>query len=374
MTTGAYISGAAHLILILWVVLGGVLFRAQDRDMLDSTNVQLLSEDEYQSLTATRQEPDAAQDAPEMSPPGTEENTANPSPGDAPPEMAPRPEIATAADPDAQPEAPDLSVPVAAVDESVPDAPVAPVSDEMVALLPAPALPGRPKDAPRVAPLPAPEAPPATQEAPEFVRPTAPVVDPTPEAQPTEEEPPAAPEETTSEIVTEADAAEPEGAKVTGFPPRLRPPSREVAPSDPAPSDPAPSEPASTASGTAPSQPGETTNPELPVGPPLSYGEVNKLVAAMEQCWRPGMLSTDAARSTVVVGVSMKSDGTPIASSIRMIDASGPDDVSVKRAYETAVRAVRRCGLRGFPLPIEKYAHWAEIEITFSPDEGLLFQ
>ena len=86
------------------------------------------------------------------------------------------------------------------------------------------------------------------------------------------------------------------------------------------------------------------------------------------------MLSTAAASSTVVVGMKMNADGTPIATTIRMIGATGPDDTSVKRAYETAVRAVRKCGLRGFPLPVEKYAHWAEIEITFSPDAGLLFE
>jgi len=372
MTTGAYISGAAHLLLILWVALGGIIFRDSPPEIPETTTVRLLSETDFLSLTDGRPEPDTAQDVATLQPPEVDTSVADASQGDKQPETPDRPEISPAVEPDSTPEAPDISVPNAVVADSAPDTPIAPPSEDMIALLPPTVTPGRPKDAPRVAPVPVPEAPPIAEKAPDFVMPDAPSREPTPEPEPEPDEDttPTAPEEATTQIVTEADQQEPEGNPVPSTPPRLRPTRTETSAPDPAPQSPT----------VEPSQPTQTANndpvvdPNLPVGPPLSFPEVDALVAAMEKCWSPGALSTAAASSTVTVGMKMNADGTPIASSIRMLEGNGPDDQSIKRAYETAKRAVRKCGLRGFPLPSEKYAHWAEIEITFSPDAGLLFE
>ena len=369
MSTGAYISGAAHLLLILWVILGGVIFKDEMPEISDTTNVRLLSESDFLSLTDGRPEPTTVQEVATLAPPVLDNVVADASPGDAPTKTPDRPEISEAVEPDSTPEAPDLTVPEAVVEDAAPDTPVAPPSEDMIALLPPTPTPGRPKDAPRVAPTPVPEAPDIAQEAPEFIKPDAPSPEPTPDPDPQEDVPPAAPQEATTQIVTEADNQEPEGNPVSSMRPRLRP-QRDTQTASDTSAAPA-AEPETTTKSEAPQTPAD---PALPVGPPLNFGEVNAFVAAMEQCWRPGMLSTAAASSTVVVGMKMNADGTPIASTIRMIDGKGPDDTSIKRAFETAVRAVRRCGLRGFPLPSEKYAHWAEIEITFSPDAGLLFE
>ena len=371
MKAGAYISGAGHLILILWVVLGGVIFRSADPDLLETTDVRLVSEEEFLELTATQPEPDSAQtvDAPEA--PATEDAAASPSPGGTPPEMARRPEIAEPTEPDPTPEAPDLTIPEANVETTTPDAPVAQVSDQVQMIVPPALNPGRPREAPRVAALPIPEAPPSTQEAPEFVAPQAPAAETPAEETPVVEETPTAPQETTTEIVTEATAQEPEGAGVSGLPPRLRPPaSAEVSQSDPEPAE------LATPTNEGPAAPTETSEdtPAPAVGPPLTFGEVDRLVVALQNCWSIGTLSTAAASSTVIVGVTMDPNGTPVGTSIRMIDGRGPDDGSIKVAYEYAKRAVLRCGRRGFPLPKDKFAHWAEIEITFSPEEGLLFE
>jgi TonB family protein len=81
-----------------------------------------------------------------------------------------------------------------------------------------------------------------------------------------------------------------------------------------------------------------------------------------------GSLSTDALGTTVVVEVSMSSDGKPITSSIRMASSSGGSDAAARQAFEAARRAIIRCGARGFDLPVEKYGQWQEIEMTFNPE------
>ncbi|NNK78019.1 MAG: energy transducer TonB, partial [Litoreibacter sp.] len=37
-------------------------------------------------------------------------------------------------------------------------------------------------------------------------------------------------------------------------------------------------------------------------------------------------------------------------------------------AYEAARRALIRCGARGYNLPVDKFAQWQDVEITFNPE------
>jgi hypothetical protein len=108
--------------------------------------------------------------------------------------------------------------------------------------------------------------------------------------------------------------------------------------------------------------------PSVPQGPPLTAGEKDALRVAVSSCWNVGSLSTDALGTTVVVEVSMSSDGKPITSSIRMASSSGGSDAAARQAFEAARRAIIRCGARGFDLPVEKYGQWQEIEMTFNPE------
>ena len=110
----------------------------------------------------------------------------------------------------------------------------------------------------------------------------------------------------------------------------------------------------------------ETTAP-VPSGPPLSSGERESLRVAVSACWNIGALSTEAARTTVVVGMQMNTDGTPVASSIRLLSSSGGSDTAARQAFEAAKRAVIRCGSSGYKLPQEKYSQWQDIEMTFDP-------
>jgi hypothetical protein len=86
-----------------------------------------------------------------------------------------------------------------------------------------------------------------------------------------------------------------------------------------------------------------------------------------------GSLSTDALGTTVVVQVSMNQDGTPMSDSIRLVSSSGGSGGAAQQAFEAARRAIIRCGARGFPLPVEKYSQWRDIEMTFNP-EGMQFR
>jgi len=89
---------------------------------------------------------------------------------------------------------------------------------------------------------------------------------------------------------------------------------------------------------------------------------------SVQQCWNTGALSTDALNVTVIVAVSMGRDGKPDASSIRMISASGGSDAAATQAFGAARRAIIRCGINGFDLPLEKYEQWRDIEMTFNPE------
>ena len=75
----------------------------------------------------------------------------------------------------------------------------------------------------------------------------------------------------------------------------------------------------------------------------------------------------------MVVAVEMQQSGRPIYESIEMISFSGGSEAAARQAFEAARRAIIRCGSRGFPLPVEKFSQWRDIEMTFNP-EGMQFR
>lgn len=103
-------------------------------------------------------------------------------------------------------------------------------------------------------------------------------------------------------------------------------------------------------------------------GAALSEEEARELAGAIERCWNVATLSTEATRVSVVVGLTVGQDGKPVATSIRLIGASGGSDAAARQAYEAARRAILRCGSQGFPLPDEKYEVWQELELVFGVD------
>jgi hypothetical protein len=103
-------------------------------------------------------------------------------------------------------------------------------------------------------------------------------------------------------------------------------------------------------------------------GPPLTGTELDGLRAAVAQCWNVGALSSDALAVTVTVGIQLDREGRPSDGSLRMIGAQGGGNASAQQAYETARRAILRCGAQGFDLPADKYDQWRDIEMTFNPE------
>jgi hypothetical protein len=108
--------------------------------------------------------------------------------------------------------------------------------------------------------------------------------------------------------------------------------------------------------------------PSAPSGPPLTAGETGALRVAVKKCWEVGSLSSTALETTVVVAVSLARDGKPLTSSIRQIGSEGGTAASVEQAFETARRAIIRCGSSGFKLPSDKYDQWKDLEMTFNPE------
>lgn len=93
-------------------------------------------------------------------------------------------------------------------------------------------------------------------------------------------------------------------------------------------------------------------------------GAAQPLREAIQSCWLPPQEGA-AAQATVVVGIEMRPDRTP--KSTRLIASDAPTKAATDEAYQAARRAIIRCGQEGFPLPVDEYEQWREIEITFEP-------
>lgn len=343
MRKGLYISTAAHGVLILWVLFGGVFKWDRDDELVSVSDVSFISEDEFAALSAPKGEANAPEESPAPAPRPEPEPTPEPEPLPVPePEPTPEPE------PEPEPEPVPIEEPADVTEVAPPEA------------------------APRVAPEAAPEPETPVEEAPEPVEAVTP--EPTPEAAPAPEEvTPAAPPEATTEIVTEAEepAADPSAAPATSLRPKTRPTRprpQVVQPETPA------ETPAADANAVANAVANEVAGgtqdapaQDIPLGPPLTRGEKDGLRVAVSQCWNLGSSSTDALSTTVVVLVTMSREGKP--EGIKLDSWDGPNQAAANTAFQAARRAIIRCGARGFDLPAEKYGQWREIEMTFNPDK-----
>lgn len=350
---GHYVSGSAHVLLIGWVLFGGV-FRS-DPDPFEISGVEMISLSDFEALFApenvpapetfveTPVAPEVTENAPEIAPTQDRELVTVPTP-------EPLPTI-----PDAIPEVSEPSPPTPFIPET-PLAPEAPVIEPPSA---APEQAVRPVARPvrRVAPT-AVEAPdPDLQIAEIDQAPTAPSED----ASATEEAPEAtAREEAVTEIPTEPqDVA---AAPIKSLRPKLRP--RAATPPATAPTT-EPSTPDDSVAAALAEAQAET--PARPSGPPLTFGEKEALRVSVQQCWNVDV-GSQAANVVVTLGMSLDRDGRVIGGSLRRLSATGGDDRAQNAAFEAARRAVLRCQRGGFDLPIEKYDHWRDIEMTFNPE------
>ncbi len=393
MNTGVKISGAAHLGLILWLLVGG-LFSFDRSQPMQVADVTLVTSDELSAIMGGGGKvPEISEALAAPAAPDVADTPALPAPDRAPP-ASPRPESAAAVAPEAGPEVePAPQTPVAEVESRAPVAPAAPdVPDGTVAVL-APENAPAPRQAPRVAPRAAEQPDPEAVTADEL-RQAARPEESLASLAPVEPQEATAPEAATTEIITEATREA--GGTVLGLAPSGSPrpaakPARPQAPA-PQPTSPAteparaqstateapstkPADPAADAiaaavaaamaDGTAASGAGSAA--DAPVGPPLTAGEKDALRLAVQNCWVVDVGSESAA-VTVTVAMEMQEDGRVISNSIRMIEATPGSDGAVRAAFDSARRAILRCQKDGYPLPRDKFGQWQRIEMVFNPE------
>ncbi|MBR9844376.1 MAG: hypothetical protein GYB25_14540 [Rhodobacteraceae bacterium] len=333
-------------------MLGSVFHSAPEP--VETVGVAVISEAEFAALSEPERAPAPETDvavpvAPELAPSqpfvGTETDTV--------PDQN-RPENAEAAETE---EAPDMSgaeapEPAELIDQ-VPD--MTPPSEEIAALQPREAEPETVQPAPRVAPEPV--APPEPDVKIDDVVQEAVVPEESSEATPQEPQEATAPEAASTEIATEAKV----GAPKTSVRPQLRP--RPAAPAEPRAN-------ANDSIAAALAEAGAEEQAEIraaPSGPPLTRGEKDALRISVQNCWVVDV-GSQSANVTVTVGMKMTQEGK-VDGAISLLAAEGGDESATKVAFEAARRAVLRCQKGGYKLPIDKYEHWREIEITFNPEK-----
>lgn len=368
MHTGHVISGAGHLGLIGWLLLGGLL--TPDPEPFEMTQVSVISGADFDALMAAQQPPQPQTD---VAQPAQPEEAAQAPQVPSAPDEAPEPPTPTPApqpEPETPPEVTELQTPpIAEVDDTAPtlDEPVG----DVAVLVPEVAEEAAPRDVDRVAPEPV--AQPAPDATPDPVEQEAVTPDAEGEAVEQENQEATAPEEATTEIVTEATAAPAASARPPGRRPAAPPVQQAAAPAPEAQETTEDSaSPVSNDDVLAALEAAQDSTPApapTPTGPPLSAGEKDALRVAVSQCWNIGSLSTEALGTTVIIAVQMNQNGTPVANTIRMLSASGGSNAAAQRVFDSARRAIIRCGASGFDLPSEKFSQWQNIEMTFDPSK-----
>ena len=406
MNKGLIISGAGHLGLILWALLGGWLFAAQEVPEIKVADVSLISTAEFDAMVsaapkvedvapvavaqpATAAETVVATPAP---PDPVAQTDPPPPPSDTAPAVEQPPEMPVPPDPVPVVAAPQIDLappPVAPPTEAVQPIPV-PRSDvapqprpvEKIADVPVDQVPVTPKVAdtptPKLTDSPTPDlpVPPKPETAPEVaaiaVTPDAPpVTEPAPQLAPTSSKRPqsrpklaaAQPPAPTASDQTAADKAA--VGKVTADKAAAAKAAAKAA------ADKAAAEQAGIAAAVAAaSQAGTGGTGDAPLGPTLNSGEVDNLRRVITRKWNIGALSTEASQVLIVVAVTLSQDQKP--SAIQMISFKGGSEAAAKLAFTAAKSAIYRAAAEGFNLPVDKYDDWKDLELTFDPTTGSL--
>jgi hypothetical protein len=201
-----------------------------------------------------------------------------------------------------------------------------------------------------------------------------------------EDQPEAAPEAATTQIITEAveTTDKPALAPTSSARPRSKPPARTAetpaaeapaaaataeAEAPPAPEEDSIAEAVAAALSEAEAEPAGNSGTVENAGPPMTDGEKDALRVAVQACWNVGTLSSDAMLATVTVGMTMTQAGVP--QNVRLIASDGQSEEATRVAFDFARRAILRCSneLGGYKLPPEKYEQWRTIEMTFDPEK-----
>lgn len=342
-----------HAALLLWLIVGWGL--QHEPLPFEVTEISVVSGEEFEAIVRATT-PDAVTDTPNLA--------IDPAVEDVPP-VAPEvsDENVTLTEPEV------VEVPA---EEAPPPAPLTPLDEDVAVAGTIPQLPDfqppsapdlppsdtpTPREAPRIAPEPI-SAPPEDALIDDSVQESAEpseTAEAEADAEPVEA---TAPEEATTEIVTEAET--PSGAPETTILPRARP-TRPAPPTD----QPETSNASDVASAVADAVAEETASAPVPSGPPMTGAEEDAFRRSIARCWNVDV-GAEWTRVTVTVGFSLSQEGR-IEGDIRLVGATGGSDEQALAAFQSARRAILRCGASGYDLPADKYDRWRDVEVTFDP-------
>jgi hypothetical protein len=392
MSTGTISSGIGHGALIVWLLLGDWLFSPPEPEELTAISTSMVTEAEFEAMqAAAASTPEPAEvpavEAPPETPPPVEQPPVEQPPVEQPPETPPPETPPPVVDQPPVVEQPPVDQPPEIVPG--PTAPDVDASDlpAAVELQPlessAPSIRPKPRPAQVVStePTVSEEDAPTTAEPVEATAP-AETADPVEPVEPTE---PVEEQNTGDTIVTEAttEQEEPLGLTSSPRPPRKPPVPTETEIAAEVPAEEPADEPATeTATETAATEDpmtdilnevvdeGAATDGgnTAPQGPPMTQGEKDGLLLAINDCWSTATLSTEALFVTVTVYVSLDRDGKPIPSSIEMAGFEGGSEAAARKGYEAGRRAIIICGKNGYDLPPEKYEEWKDLGLIFDPN------
>ncbi|MEO8530301.1 MAG: hypothetical protein ABI459_03695, partial [Deltaproteobacteria bacterium] len=358
--TGTAVSGVGHIALLLWLVVGGWLSSPDPLPPMGSTNVTMMTSDEFDALNApsdTQVAPVAETDVTTPPTPAAEqpaETPPTPEPVvETPPEVVvPEPQPVQ---PEPEPEMPQVD-PVPVPPEPVPeDAEVLPDFSATPGATDAPTARDTPAARPqnRVADTTV-EAAPEVTDAPDAVPETTPeeTTEPVPVVEPTEV---AAPKPS-SEVTVNADAKPTKADR-----PKSKPAAKPPAPTVETVTSTADEDAVTKALQDAMEGGAEAEVPTSTSQQPAGGGRMGVtgvesagLVGAISDCWNLGSSSSDALRTTVVVLVDMAPDGS--ATGVTLVSSDGPTQQATDTAFGAARVAVLRCSKNNRkPLPADKY-------------------
>lgn len=385
LSKGTIYSGAGHIGLILWVVVGEWLFPHSEPAAIEVMSVSTMTEAEFQAMQSSSPAPSETP-APEQ--------TAAAEPDEPPATPAAEPEVQPEPQPEPQPQPePEPVVETLPEPEPVPQPTVSdPAPDDVVMApeeQPIPTMSSSMRPKPKPAPVVAPDPVSVPEETVTAETPTQATTD-TPAETPPEviEEPrtEAAPQETGDMLETEATERQEEALGMASSP---RPKTK---PNRPRPTETPATETATAATDTAndtdadaiaaavaaaaaeeePARPSGGSTAPAPNGPPLSAGEIGDVQSAIGSKWSLGAVSTDTMRTTIVVRVRFSPAGMP--ESIDLIDSNGPSQAATDTAFSAARSAIIRAAREGgIPFPPGKYETWKVVDFVFDPN-GMRFR
>ena len=100
-----------------------------------------------------------------------------------------------------------------------------------------------------------------------------------------------------------------------------------------------------------------------PFSPPLTRIEEDVLAEQIQKCWKPKTKYS----ASIVLNIKMNNDGTVQHDSIKLVSSfAEKDKLLVNEVFDEAKKALIDCENGGYNLPLEKYEHWQEIEMSFN--------